>query len=234
VRFRAYPTPWQAETLAQWIGCQRFIYNAKVEEDLLFSALWRANRFTHQYHLSSPLDQQYSHFKDPELTPWLSKVPSQVLRNGAYRFHCAKQRQLKGLARAPSKRRAHEFNSVMLTRELFRFEARPCDDKDGAPAYALFIGTPRFPVGELAFVAHRPFGIPNSITIRRDSAGRWFVSFCYEHASDAILRTPAELAYELAGLPEEVLKRRVLGLDRNVSNNCVATSDGASYRVSEV
>jgi len=122
----------------------------------------------------------------------------------------------------------------MLTRELFRFEARPCDDKDGAPAYALFIGTPRFPVGELAFVAHRPFGIPNSITIRRDSAGRWFVSFCYEHASEVILRTPAELAYELAGLPEDDLKQRVLGLDRNVTDNYVATSDGTSYRMSEV
>ncbi|WP_439673232.1 helix-turn-helix domain-containing protein [Cupriavidus necator] len=29
-RFRCYPTPAQQATLLRWIGCQRFIYNAKV------------------------------------------------------------------------------------------------------------------------------------------------------------------------------------------------------------
>ena len=32
-RFRCYPTPAQAQILLRWIGCQRFIYNAKVTED---------------------------------------------------------------------------------------------------------------------------------------------------------------------------------------------------------
>ena len=32
-RFRAYPTPAQESILLQWIGHQRFIYNAKVSED---------------------------------------------------------------------------------------------------------------------------------------------------------------------------------------------------------
>src|SRR5690606_495140 len=203
VRFRAYPTVEQARTLAQWIGCQRVIYNAKVEEDKLFSALWKANRFTSQHVLSSPIDQQYSQFKDKEFTPWLFEVPSQVLRNGAYRFNTAKQRQLKGLARAPRKRSAHEFNSVLLTRELFRFEETESSTPGETPSYRLIIGTAKFPVGELKFVAHRAFGLPNSIVIRRDSAQRWFVSFCYEHESDCILRTPEELAYELSVLPKE-------------------------------
>ena len=35
-RFRCYPTPAQEQTLLQWIGCQRFIYNAKVGEDRYF------------------------------------------------------------------------------------------------------------------------------------------------------------------------------------------------------
>ena len=34
-RFRLYPTPAQERVLLQWIGCQRFIYNAKVGEDRL-------------------------------------------------------------------------------------------------------------------------------------------------------------------------------------------------------
>ena len=32
-RLHCYPTPAQAQTLLAWIGCQRFIYNAKVGED---------------------------------------------------------------------------------------------------------------------------------------------------------------------------------------------------------
>ena len=35
-RFRCYPTPAQAQTLLQWIGCQRYVYNAKVGEDQYF------------------------------------------------------------------------------------------------------------------------------------------------------------------------------------------------------
>ena len=40
-RFRCYPTPAQAQTLLAWIGCQRFIYNAKVGEDRYFRAFAR-------------------------------------------------------------------------------------------------------------------------------------------------------------------------------------------------
>lgn len=34
-RFRCYPTPAQARILLRRIGCQRFIYNAKVTEPVL-------------------------------------------------------------------------------------------------------------------------------------------------------------------------------------------------------
>ncbi|EQD60819.1 Transposase (probable), IS891/IS1136/IS1341 domain protein, partial [mine drainage metagenome] len=35
-QFRAYPSQEAAATLRRWIGCQRFIYNAKVAEDRYF------------------------------------------------------------------------------------------------------------------------------------------------------------------------------------------------------
>lgn len=79
-RFRCYPTSSQAQTLLRWIGCQRFIYNAKVGEDRYFRKF--ARRFLSFAGQHAPLDQQYSHFTT-ELTPWLTEVPSQVLRNGA-------------------------------------------------------------------------------------------------------------------------------------------------------
>ena len=33
VKFRAYPTSIQKKTLSEWMGCARFIYNAKCDED---------------------------------------------------------------------------------------------------------------------------------------------------------------------------------------------------------
>ena len=78
-RFRCYPTPEQAQTLLRWIGCQRYVYNAKVGEDQYFRRFARKS-LTHTGEFA-PIDQQYSHFKT-DLTPWLSEVPSIVLRNG--------------------------------------------------------------------------------------------------------------------------------------------------------
>ena len=41
IRFRCYPTLEQAQTLTRWIGCQRFLYNAKVREDRYFRCFAR-------------------------------------------------------------------------------------------------------------------------------------------------------------------------------------------------
>jgi len=85
VRFALRPTREQAQALAQWAGCQRFVYNAKVGEDEYFWGLKRkALDFTG---IQTPIDAMYSQFKDKELTPWLFDAPSQVLRNGASRWN---------------------------------------------------------------------------------------------------------------------------------------------------
>lgn len=79
-RFRCYPTKIQEQILLQWIGCQRNIYNSKVREDQYYRKFARKSlQHVGQY---APLDQQYSQFKS-DLTPYLSEVPSQILRNGA-------------------------------------------------------------------------------------------------------------------------------------------------------
>ena len=73
-RFRLYPTPEQASSLLRWIGCQRFIYNAKVSEDRYFRAFARKSlQHAGQF---APQDQQYSHFIT-ETTPWLREVRTQ-------------------------------------------------------------------------------------------------------------------------------------------------------------
>ena len=169
-RFRCYPDARQAETLLKWIGCQRFVYNAKVQEDRYFRTF--ARKMVGMAGQHPPIDQSYSHFIGPD-TLWLKAVPPQVLRNGAVRFRQAYQRFFKKLAGRPTIRKKHGKQSVWLTSELFRFE------KVGDEDYTLHIGTKKFPLGYLKFTAHQAFTPPKSIHISID-AGHWFLSFCCE------------------------------------------------------
>ena len=89
VKFRCYPNKTQEQALLQWIGHQRYIYNAKVREDQYFRSFSR-NSLQHAGQFA-PIDQQYAQFKT-ELTPWLSEVPSVVLRNGAVEWKQAYSR----------------------------------------------------------------------------------------------------------------------------------------------
>ncbi|MHB8621920.1 MAG: helix-turn-helix domain-containing protein [Sulfuricaulis sp.] len=79
-QFRLYPDRAQAKTLQHWIGCQRYLYNAKVREDIYFRRF--ARKSLQHAGQRTPIDQQYCRFKT-ELTPFLSEAPSVVLRNGA-------------------------------------------------------------------------------------------------------------------------------------------------------
>jgi putative transposase len=94
VRFRAYPPASVAARLKCWIGCQRFVKNAKVREDRYFRRFSKAALSLTGTRV--PIDQQYSQFKT-ELTPFLNEVPSQILRNGAYLFKQAYTRYFAGL-----------------------------------------------------------------------------------------------------------------------------------------
>ena len=231
IRCRAYPDVTLQETLPRWIGSQRGIYNAKVNEDRYFRAF--SNKFWVPKEEPRPLDQQYAQFKNKELTPWLYEVPSQVLRNGAYRWMNAKQRQLKGLAQAPRIRKRHDFDSVLLTSELFRFV--PWTDKQtGEIKHDIEIGTAKNPLGKIRFFAKAPYVVPSMLVVRRTGSGKWYVSFSFEKTSDVILRTPAELAYELNLLSDEALSQASIALDRNAKANRLADSDGGFYDFKEV
>ncbi len=158
-QFRLYPTKEQEQTLLRWIGCQRLIYNAKVSEDRYFRSFKR--QFLAVVGEPIPIDQGYSHFKT-ERTPFLSEVPSQVLRNGAVLWKQAYSRHFQGLGGRPKFQKRSGEQSVWLTSELFAFEPQ--------------VGTRKFPVGEIGYVSHRQHELPASIHISV-SAGKWFLSF---------------------------------------------------------
>jgi len=233
VRFRAYPTASMQAALRVWIGHQRFIYNAKVREQEYFNGFARSS-------LSlvgqKPLpDQAYSQFVTED-SAFLRQVPSQLLRNGAYRFATANARMLKGLGGAPNIKKKHGRQSVMVTSELFRFEDYT-DPKTGEIRPHLVLGTKAKPLGRLPFKAHRAYELPKMLCISVEPDGRWFVSFCFEPATPAegteplILRTPEELAYEF-GLRGD-LEAITVGIDRGVALP-LATSDAQTFRIAEI
>ena len=123
--FRCYPTPEQVKILLQWIGCQRHIYNAKVREDRYFRRFARKSLpLVGQY---APIDQQYSHFKT-DLTPYLSEVPSVILRKGAVLWKQAYGRFFSKLGGRPAIHKKTGKQSVWLTSEMFKFV--PCAVSD--------------------------------------------------------------------------------------------------------
>lgn len=226
-RFRCYPTRVQAKTLWQWIGCQRFIYNAKVGEDRYFRTFARKSlSLAGQF---APIDQQYSHFKT-ELTPWLSEVPSQVLRNGAVKWMQAYSRYFQKLGGRPAIQSKHGKQSVWLTSELFEFVPGYCDIKSRALHYALRIGTRKHPLGILHFKAHKAYQLPKSLSISVH-AGRWYLSFSAEDdlpepdEKDTIAWLRQHTAEELSAM--------TVGCDRGVAKQ-IAASNGREFGFSAI
>ncbi|HSB34644.1 MAG TPA: transposase [Nitrospirota bacterium] len=222
VKFRCYPDSYQARVLSAWIGCQRFIYNAKVSEERYFrkhqeKALCLAG-------VPVPVDQQYSQFKDRALTPFLFEVPSPILRNGATRFMGAYQRFRAGLASRPAFKKSYGRQSVWITGELFRFKPTGKTSRRQEKTiydHALYIGTKKHNLGALKFKAHTEYGLPSTITVSREN-GTWYVSFSYDKAG--ALMDQAELMNLYRGMSKEDLDQITIGLDRGVCLPAAASS----------
>ena len=215
-RFRAYPTPAQENILLQWIGHQRFVYNAKVTEDRYYRAF--AKKAVSLSGTPVPVEQEYSRFIGED-TPWLREVLSQILRNGAVLWKQAYSRFFSGLAGRPVFKGKDGRQSVWITSELFSFRY---DDKTHAEE--LVLGTKKFPVGVLVFKAHTPYSHSSSLHVSVE-AGKWFVSF----SSDDGFPEPREedtIAW-LRTFSEEELEARTLGFGRGVAIPVMA-SDGRS------
>jgi putative transposase len=136
----------------------------------------------------------------------------------------AQTRFNKGLAGLPARRKKIGKQTVMLTKELFRFESIPGKSNQDR----LLLGTDKFPVGELRFKAHREYGLPNTITISRQN-GEWHISFNYTVVDEAKeLLTEQELVDYFCSLTREELEVITVGGDRGVVIP-LATSDGITH-----
>ncbi len=207
ISFKSSPTKAQKIVIGQWLGCARFIWNAKCDEDTYLSQFARRYLPIGTY---PPINQTFSQYKSEELSPWLSDCPSQILRNSAVNWHKTYQNFLKGRCNKPRRKKKSDRASIYLTRELFQFET--CADGN----IRLFIGSKRNNIGYLAIKFHGPFQKPNSLTISRKN-GKYRVSFCYDDGinSDGLCSAQEHLDH-LKTLEKEDLEKFTIGIDRGV------------------
>lgn len=207
IRLQAHPNDYQKLVLSQWMGCARFVWNAKCEEDRYLGSFARKYMPVGTY---APIDQKFSQYKDDKLSPWLSECPSQILRNSAVNWYQTYQKFLKGECGKPNRKKKSDGGSVHLTKEVFRFEK--CEDG----VTRLLIGTKTNNIGYLSIRNHSPYQIPKSIYIKKQHGDYW-VSFCYEDDLDEsnLLTQEDNLKY-LQGVSRAFLEDHTVGIDRGV------------------
>ena len=207
IRLQAHPNSGQKLILSQWMGCARFIWNAKCEEDRYLSTFAKKYLPIGVY---APIDQKFSQYKDDILSPWLSDCPSQILPNSVSNWFQTYKAFLKGECGKPKRKPKSDAGSIHLTNELFRFET--CDDG----VTRLFVGTKTNNIGYLSLKNHGPYQPPKSIHIKR-RLGQYFVSFCYEDpVDDTSLATGHEHLNYLRGASLEFLNQHTVGIDRGI------------------
>ena len=212
-KFRVYPTKEQIKTLSQWIGPQRFIYNSKVGEDS--DSRKFKNKSLSLIGEDIPCDQKYSQFISAD-TDFLKDVPSQILRNGVYRWMSAYQRFFKKLSGRPTIKKKHGRQSVMITKELFTFYS--VDPKTAM----INLGTKKHTIGPIRVNVHLEYEVPATIYISVHG-GKWYVSFSNEN--ELAVATEAELLADLQHLTEEQLMDVASGFDIAP----VASSNGSTF-----
>ncbi|MDA8194513.1 MAG: transposase [Thermaerobacter sp.] len=215
--------------LLRWIGCQRLIYNAKVQEDRYYRRFQR--QMVGTVGETVPVDQEYSRFIT-ERTAFLKPVPAQILRNGAVKFRQAYPRFFKKLGGHPKIKRKSGKQSVWITAELFRVIPRREAAGGDLAGDQRHVGTDSFPVGILPYVAHRPHSVPSSIHIAVEG-GRWWLSFAADDpqvtmSPKTVAAATEPIADDLRHLSVDQLAARTLGGDRGVAKP-VMTSDGHSF-----
>ena len=160
-KYRAYPTTEQAQLLTKTFGCARFVWNKILD--------WRSLEYSQNgikinYNKSSA---KLTEIKRIQEFNWLSEVSYVALQQSLRNQDAAFINFFKKRGKYPTFKSKHGRQSFRLMSTGFRI-------KDGQ----LFIAKSNIP---LKIALSRP--LPDqvkSITITKDAAGRYYVSFCGE------------------------------------------------------
>ena len=187
-KYRLYPSPGQQQALARAFGCARVVFNDALA----------ARRDAHEAGLPYLTDAELSaRLAAAKATPeraWLGEVSSVVLQqaladlNAACRnfFASLKGRRRGGKAGPPRFRsRKDRRQAIRFTRNA-RFTVTP----------GLKLRLPK--IGDVPVRWSRSLpGVPSSVTVIKDAAGRYFASFVVEAGDDLLPEAAAETGIDL-------------------------------------
>ncbi|QGN48859.1 RNA-guided endonuclease InsQ/TnpB family protein [Micromonospora sp. WMMD558] len=163
-KYRFYPSPEQAEQLIRTFGCVRLVYNRALEAR---TRAWTVDRQRTTYVHTSAWLTEWKRTDDLAFLNEVSSVPlQQALRHLQTGFVAFWEKRAR-YPRFKSKRKSRA--SAEYTRSAFRW-------RDGH----LTLAKMALPL-DIVWSRPLPEGAqPSTVTVSRDSAGRWFVSILVE------------------------------------------------------
>ncbi|MHA3027634.1 RNA-guided endonuclease InsQ/TnpB family protein [Chromohalobacter israelensis] len=177
-KFRFYPTPEQEQLLARTFGCVRFVYNAVLR--------YRTDAFyEHREKIGyTAANARLSAMKKAEDTAFLNEVSSVPLQQCLRHQQTAFKHFFEGRARYPRFKSKRHRQSAEFTRSAFKY-------RDGR----LFLAKCKEP---LAIRWSRPLpSEPTTVTVSRDSAGRYFVACLCEFTPETLPVIPKMVGIDL-------------------------------------
>ena len=168
-RLRFYPTSEQEAELVRWFGAARWVWNHCLEYRTKAYQL-RGEKVT-----GVDFSRELTRLKRLDSYAWLRAVPRTVLTEKLRDQDQAFRAFFAGRARYPkfrSKRRRAQSVRLQIDQRVAR---RYFDAGRG------LLRLPRLGVLRVVW-SRKPAGVPKMVTVRRDGAGRWWVSFMVEEA----------------------------------------------------
>jgi putative transposase len=177
-KYRFYPTPEQEQLLARTFGCVRFVYNAVLR--------YRTDAFYQQQEKIGYIEANayLTKMKKTPDTTFLNEVSCVPLQQCLRHQQSAFKNFFEGRAKYPTFKSKRHRQSAEFTRSAFKY-------RDGQ----LFLAKSKTPLN-VRWSRELP-SEPSTITISKDSAGRYFVSCLCEFDAETLPVTPKMVGIDL-------------------------------------
>jgi putative transposase len=177
-KYRFYPTPEQEQLLARTFGCVRFVYNAVLR--------YRTDAFYQRKEKIGYVaaNAELSRLKKSTEAAFLNEVSSVPLQQCLRHQQTAFKNFFEGRSKYPVFKSKRHRQSAEFTRSAFKY-------RDGQ----LFLAKSKAPLA-IRWSRELP-SEPSTVTISKDSAGRYFVSCLCEFDPETLPVTPKMVGIDL-------------------------------------
>ena len=188
-RYRFYPTNAQVAVLARTFGCARFVYNWALR---LRSAAYREHQERLGYQDTS---MALTTLKQQPETAWLNDVSSVPIQQALRHLETAFRNYFAGRAQYPTFHRKHGMQAATFASTAFRWDA---------DTRRLTLAKMETPL-DIRWSRPLPDNTqPTTVTVSRDTAGRYFVSILVEEDIASLPLANAQVGIDL-GLHDMVV-----------------------------